>query len=79
MGAKRKKQDQNEKNQLVMSGIRKGGESDFEIRISGNPASQFPTLILKMTLHEMQQWLVEMRHTPPKPAPGQKPSLRLVS
>ena len=78
MGAKRKKQDKNEKNQLVMSGIRKGGESDFEIKISGDPASQFPPLILRMTLHEMQQWLVDTR-TPPEPVPGKRPSLRLVS
>ncbi|MCH8077597.1 MAG: hypothetical protein IIC13_10765 [SAR324 cluster bacterium] len=51
-----------------MTGIRKSGEADFHFKINGNPASQFPPLILKMTLHEMQQILREQQAAPPDPA-----------
>ena len=55
------------KNRVFMTGIRKGGDPDFQFTIFGNPASKFPPLILKMSLHEMQQWLREMREDPSQP------------
>ncbi len=66
------------KKQVLMTGIRRGGESDFEFTINGNPASRFPPLILKMTLHEMQQWLHQTRQAPPESGKGEGAHLRLV-
>lgn len=57
-----------EARKLIVTGIRKSGEADFHFKINGNPASQFPPLILKMTLHEMQQILREQQAAPPDPA-----------
>lgn len=68
-----------EARKLIVTGIRKSGESDFNFRIHGNPASQFPPLILKMTLHEMQQMLHEMQSAIPKPAGDGRAALKLVS
>lgn len=74
-----KKQTGKEARKLVVTGIRKSGESDFNFRIHGNPASQFPPLILKMTLHEMQQMLREQQTLPAKPVKDGRAVLRLVS
>lgn len=65
------------KKKVLMTGIRRGGETDYEFTINGNPSSQFPPLILKMTLHEMQQWLHETRQTPDS-GKVEGPHLRLV-
>ena len=68
-----------EAKKLIVTGIRKSGESDFHFKIHGNPASQFPPLLLKMTLHEMQQLLREQQAVPPKPARDGRAALSLVS
>ncbi|MEE8433604.1 MAG: hypothetical protein V3S64_02340 [bacterium] len=68
-----------EAKKLIVTGIRKSGESDFHFKIDGNPASQFPPLILKMTLHEMQQMLREQQAVPPQPAKDGRAALSLVS
>ncbi len=73
-----KKQAGQEARKLIVTGIRKSGESDFNFRIHGNPASLFPPLILKMTLHEMQQMLHEQQSAIPEPADG-RAALKLVS
>ncbi len=63
---------------MMMTGTRKSGEADFEFTIYGNPASQFPPLIMKMSLIEMQEWLREMRTTPPAPDGRNRHRLRLL-
>ena len=78
-GAATKNRAGQEAKNLIVTGIRKGGESDFHFKIHGNPASQFPPLILKMTLHEMQQMLREQQALPPKPAKDGRATLSLVS
>ena len=84
MGVKSKKGGTRQKaetaaKKLMVTGVRKGGESDFHFEIHGNPASQFPPLILKMTLHEMQQWLHEQQSAPPNTTKHRRATLRLVS
>ena len=74
-----KKQAGQEARKLIVTGIRKSGEPDFNFRIHGNPASQFPPLILKMTLLEMQQMLREQRAGTPGPAGDGRAALSLVS
>jgi len=64
---------------LMVTDVRKGGDSDVHFEINGNPASQFPPLILKMTLHEMQQLLHQQQSAPPKNAKDGRAALRLVS
>lgn len=66
-------------NRMMMTGIRKRGEENFHFKIFGNASSQFPPLILKMSLHEMQEWLREMRQSPAQPGDGSRAGLRLVS
>ena len=51
-------------NRVLMTGIRKGGDADYEFKIFGNPASQFPPLIIKMSLLDLQQWLRQMQAAP---------------
>ena len=60
-----KKESTAPRKRLLMTGVRKGGDADYDFRIVGDPASQFPPLVLKMTLHELQQWL---RHAQPPPS-----------
>ncbi len=52
---------------VLMTGVRRAGGEDYELTIFGNAASAFPPLILKMSLHEMQDWL---RDTQVPPAAG---------
>lgn len=63
---------------MMMTGTRKSGEADFEFTIYGNAASQFPPLIMKMSLIEMQEWLREMRTTPPASGNRDRRRLRLL-
>ena len=74
-----KKQADKEARKLIVTGIRKSGESDFNFRIHGNPVSPFPPLILKMTLHEMQQMLHEQQAAIPEPPEDGRAALSLVS
>jgi len=64
---------------VLVTGMRKSGDADYHFRIVGNPASPFPPLIIKMSLHEMQQWLHEMQTAPEGASPGERPRLRIVS
>jgi hypothetical protein len=61
---------ENKSNRVMMTGVRKGGEPDYHFKIFGNDASQFPPLMLKMSLHEMQQWLREMQTLPTQALQG---------
>jgi hypothetical protein len=63
---------------VLVTGRRKGGDAHYHFRIVGNPASAFPPLIIKMTLHEMQQWLRQMQTAPEGAARGTR-RLRVVS
>lgn len=63
---------------MMMTGTRKSGEADFEFTIYGNAASQFPPLIMKMSLIEMQEWLREMRATPPASGNTKRRRMRLL-
>ena len=67
-----------ESKHMMMTGTRKSGEADFEFTIYGNAQSQFPPLIMKMSLHEMQEWLREMRNAPPGPDSKTRRRLRLL-
>jgi hypothetical protein len=49
---------------VLVTGMRKGGDSDYHFKIVGNPASPFPPLLIKMSLHEMQDWLRQMQAEP---------------
>jgi hypothetical protein len=64
-------------NRVLVTGMRKGGDSDYRLKIFGNPASPFPPLLIKMSLHEMQQWLHQTQAAPDA-ARGQRPRLRVV-
>jgi hypothetical protein len=66
------------RNRVLVTGMRKGGDSDYHFRIVGNPASPFPPLILKMSLHEMQQWLRQMQTAPEEALRRERPRLRVV-
>ena len=80
MNRARGRKQAEDKSQVLMTGVRRGGEPDFRFRIHGNPASQFPPLVMKMTLHELQQWLHETKAGPVEPpGPGGTRSLRAVS
>ena len=50
----------------LIAGVRHAGEPEFQFKIFGNPASQFPPLLLKMSLVELQQWLRHLNDTPPE-------------
>ncbi len=63
---------------VMMTGTRKSGEADFEFTIYGNATSQFPPLIMKMSLLEMQEWLREMRNAPPAPEGRNRRRFRLL-
>ena len=65
-------------NRVLVTGMRRSGDSDYHFRIVGNPASSFPPLLIKMSLHEMQQWLHEMQMAPEAPPKGERPRLRVV-
>jgi len=60
-----------------MTGMRKKGEKDFRFSIRGNAAQQFPPLLLKMTLHELQQ-LLHAQQSVPENEGKQAPRLRAV-
>lgn len=65
-------------NRVLVTGVRKRGDADFHFKIFGDPASRFPPLILKMSLHEMQQWLHEMQRAPDVAARHAAPRMRVV-
>lgn len=50
----------------LIAGVRHAGEPEFQFKIFGNPASQFPPLLLKMSLVELQQWLHQLNAKPPE-------------
>lgn len=63
---------------LLVTGVRKGGDKDFHFRITGNPGSPFPPLVMKMSLRDMQQWLRQMQTAPRPASRGSRPRLRVV-
>lgn len=63
---------------VLVTGMRKGGDSDYHFRITGHPDSPFPPLVIKMSLHEMQQWLHQMQTAPQAALRGHRPRLRVV-
>lgn len=69
--------EQRKGKRVLMTGMRKAGTADYELKVYGNAASAFPPLLVKMSLHELQCWLHEMQ-----PAPlaqrGPRPRLRIV-
>ena len=66
------------RNRVLVTGMRKGGDSDYHFRIFGNRATPFPPLIIKMSLHEMQQWLHQMQSAPQTALRGERPRLRVL-
>jgi len=63
---------------MLVSGMRKSGDSSYHFKIFGNPTSNFPPLIIKMSLHEMQQWLHQMQSAPEAAPRRGPPGLRVV-
>ena len=63
---------------VLMTGMRKAGAADYVLKVYGNPASPFPPLLIKMSLHELQRWLQEMQSAPLAHR-GERPRLRIVS
>lgn len=64
---------------VLVTGMRKAGESDYHFKITGRPDSPFPPLVIKMSLHEMQQWLHQMQTAPQLVTRGGRPRLHVVS
>lgn len=51
----------------LVTGVRRGGASDYELKVHaahGSTVPSFPPLLIKMSLHDMQQWLHEMQSAP---------------
>ena len=63
---------------VLVTGMRKSGDTDYHFKIFGNPASAFPPLILKMSLHEMQQWLHQTQTAPEAGRRSDRPRLRVL-
>ena len=65
-------------NRVLVIGVRKRGDADYRFKIFGHATSVFPPLIIKMSLHEMQQWLRQMQ-TARESAPQEgRPRLRVL-
>lgn len=67
-----------QRRRVLITGMRKAGTDAYNLKVYGNPASAFPPLLIKMSLHELQQWLHELQTVPP-PDRGERPRLRIVS
>jgi len=64
---------------VLMTGVRKGGDTDYHFKIFGNASSAFPPLIVKMSLLEMQQWLRQLRDARERAQQDIRPRLRVIS
>ncbi len=63
---------------VLVTGMRKSGDSSYHFKIFGDSASRFPPLIIKMSLHEMQQWLHQMQSAPEAALRSGRPGLRVL-
>ena len=65
-------------NRVLITGMRRSGESEYDIRIRGEAPTRFPPLQVRMTLGDLRSWLQQMRPLPDTDPTARPAPLRIV-